>query len=102
MVQERYERLVALQERISFERNEESVGRTQEVLVEGVSKKDPAKLTGRTRTNKLVHFPSDGAAEGTLRRVRITDAHPHHLDGELVDETRMSLPLAGSVAGCSC
>jgi tRNA-2-methylthio-N6-dimethylallyladenosine synthase len=102
IVQQRYERLVALQERISFERNEESVGRTEEVLVEGASKKDPAKLTGRTRTNKLVHFPSDGAAEGTLRRVRITDAHPHHLDGELVDETRMSLPLAGSVAGCSC
>jgi tRNA-2-methylthio-N6-dimethylallyladenosine synthase len=102
IVQQRYERLVALQERISFERNEESVGRTEEVLVEGTSKKDPAKLTGRTRTNKLVHFPSDGAAEGTLRRVRITDAHPHHLDGELVDETRMSLPLAGSVAGCSC
>jgi tRNA-2-methylthio-N6-dimethylallyladenosine synthase len=102
MVQERYERLVALQERISFERNEESVGRTEEVLVEGASKKDPAKLTGRTRTNKLVHFPSDGAAEGTLRRVRITDAHPHHLDGELIDDTRMTLPLAGSVAGCSC
>jgi tRNA-2-methylthio-N6-dimethylallyladenosine synthase len=102
IVQQRYERLVALQERISFERNEESVGRTEEVLVEGISKKDTAKLTGRTSTNKLVHFPSDGAAEGTLRRVRITDAHPHHLDGELVDDTRMSLPLAGSVAGCSC
>jgi tRNA-2-methylthio-N6-dimethylallyladenosine synthase len=102
IVQERYERLVALQERISFERNEESVGRTEEVLVEGASKKDPAKLTGRTRTNKLVHFPSDDAVEGSLRRVRITDAHPHHLDGVLVDEARMSLPLAASVAGCSC
>jgi tRNA-2-methylthio-N6-dimethylallyladenosine synthase len=102
IVQQRYERLVALQERISFERNGESVGRTEEVLVEGFSKKDPSKLTGRTRTNKLVHFPSDGAAEGALRRVRITDAHPHHLDGELADEARMALPLAGSVAGCSC
>ena len=102
IVQQRYDRLVALQERISFERNEESVGRTEEVLVEGTSKKDPAKLTGRTRTNKLVHFPSDRAAEGTLRNVRITDAHPHHLDGELVDDSRMSLPLAASVAGCSC
>jgi tRNA-2-methylthio-N6-dimethylallyladenosine synthase len=102
IVQQRYERLVALQERISFERNEESVGRTEEVLVEGISKKDAAKLTGRTRTNKLVHFPSDGAAEGTLLRVRITHAHSHHLDGELIDDTRMSLPLAGSVAGCSC
>jgi tRNA-2-methylthio-N6-dimethylallyladenosine synthase len=102
IVQQRYERLVALQERISFERNEESVGRTEEVLVEGLSKKDPAKLTGRTRTNKLVHFPSDGAAEGTLRNVRITEAHSHHLDGELVDDSRMSLPLAASVAGCSC
>jgi tRNA-2-methylthio-N6-dimethylallyladenosine synthase len=102
IVQQRYEQLVALQERISFERNQSSVGRTEEVLVEGISRKDQDKLTGRTRTNKLVHYPSDGADQGALRTVRITAAHPHHLEGELVDGQRMSLPLVGSSAGCSC
>jgi tRNA-2-methylthio-N6-dimethylallyladenosine synthase len=102
IVQQRYEQLVAVQERISFERNQSSVGRTEEVLVEGSSRKDRAKLTGRTRTNKLVHYPSDGADEGALRTVRITAAHPHHLDGEMVDGHRMLLPLVGSSAGCSC
>jgi tRNA-2-methylthio-N6-dimethylallyladenosine synthase len=102
IVQERYERLAALQERISFERNQVAVGRTEEVLVEGTSRKDPTKLTGRTRTNKLVHYPSDDAHEGALRTVRITGAHPHHLDGEMVDGSRMSLPLVGSSAGCRC
>src|SRR5687767_10506726 len=69
VVQERYERLTALQDRITFESNIANVGRTHEVLVEGPSKKDPTKLTGRTRTNKLVHFGSDGADAGALRRV---------------------------------
>jgi tRNA-2-methylthio-N6-dimethylallyladenosine synthase len=80
VVQERFERLVALQERISLERNEECVGRAFEVLVEGPSKKDPARVTARTRTNKIVHVP--GPLEpGTFHVARITDAHPHHLDG---------------------
>jgi tRNA-2-methylthio-N6-dimethylallyladenosine synthase len=104
VVQERFERLVALQERISFERNSEAVGRTQELLVEGLSKKDSARATGRTRSNKLVHFPSDGAVEGSFRTVRITGSHPHYLDGELLGgspETRrgLALPLV-SAGGC--
>jgi tRNA-2-methylthio-N6-dimethylallyladenosine synthase len=102
VVQERYERLVALQERISFERNQNAVGRTEEVLVEGTSRKDAGRLTGRTRTNKLVHYPSGGADEGALQTVRITAAHPHHLDGEMIEGSRMSLPLVGSSAGCTC
>ncbi|MGH2693463.1 MAG: tRNA (N6-isopentenyl adenosine(37)-C2)-methylthiotransferase MiaB [Actinomycetota bacterium] len=104
VVQERFDRLVAVQERISFERNAEAVGRAEEVLVEGPSRKDAARLTGRTRSNKLVHFRSDGAEEGSFRTVRITGSHPHHLDGELVAGTRktqrrLSLPLVG-VGGC--
>jgi tRNA-2-methylthio-N6-dimethylallyladenosine synthase len=102
VVQERYERLVALQGRISFERNQNAVGRTEEVLVEGTSRKDAGRLTGRTRTNKLVHYPSGGADEGALQTVRITAAHPHHLDGEMIEGSRMSLPLVGSSAGCTC
>jgi tRNA-2-methylthio-N6-dimethylallyladenosine synthase len=106
VVQDRFDRLVALQDTIALERNERLVGRTEEVVVEGSSKKDAARLTGRTRTNKLVHFPSDGAHEGSLRFVRVTAAHPHHLDGEVEGTgrqgaTRLRLPLLETSAGCT-
>lgn len=82
VVQERFDRLVASQEGISHERNIRHIGDEVEVLVEGPSKKDPSRVTGRTRTNKLVHFVDD-AEEGEFRRVRITEAAPHHLEGTL-------------------
>jgi tRNA-2-methylthio-N6-dimethylallyladenosine synthase len=86
VVQDRFDRLVALQERISLERNRELVGREVEVLVEGEGRK--GRLQARTRTNKVVHF--DGALEpGTFATVRVTGAHPHHLDGELVEVTEL-------------
>jgi tRNA-2-methylthio-N6-dimethylallyladenosine synthase len=83
VVRMRFDRLVAAQERISLHRNKELVGAVEEVLVEGTSKKDVRRVTGRTRTNKLVHF-GDDAQPGQFRRVRITKAAPHHLDGEVV------------------
>jgi tRNA-2-methylthio-N6-dimethylallyladenosine synthase len=79
-VQARFERLVAIQERISLERNRETIDRRFEVLVEGPSKKDPARVAARTRTNKLVHVPADGLRPGRFVDVRIVAAHPHHLD----------------------
>jgi len=81
---ERFERLVALQERIGLELMQAEIGRTHEILVEGPSRKDPTRLTGRTRTNKLVHAPDPGIAAGAFAQVRITGAHPHHLDGVIV------------------
>jgi len=81
VVQERFERLVSLQERIAFEKNEAIVGRELETLVEGVSRKDANRVTGRTRTNKIVHLADAGYAPGSFVDVRITGAHPHHLDG---------------------
>jgi tRNA-2-methylthio-N6-dimethylallyladenosine synthase len=81
IVQERFGRLVELQERISLERNVEMVGRTFEVLVEGRSKKDDARITARTRTNKIVHLPSSAGAPGDFIEAVISGAHPHHLDG---------------------
>jgi tRNA-2-methylthio-N6-dimethylallyladenosine synthase len=65
VVQERYERLVELQERISWEENRAQEGRLLEVLVaEGEGRKDGAtsRLSGRARDNRLVHFTvPDGA-----------------------------------------
>jgi tRNA-2-methylthio-N6-dimethylallyladenosine synthase len=108
VVQERFDRLLALQERISFQRNVRHVDGEEEVLVEGSSKKDPAKLTGRTGGNKLVHFDTDGAEEGSFRIVRVTAAHPHHLEGRVVGgggrpatTSRMSLPLVSAGTGCA-
>ena len=109
IVQERFERLVTLQEEISLERNQLVVGRTEEVLVEGPSKKNAERLTGRTRTNKPVHFADDGATAGSLREVEITAAQRHHLEGKVVARgrdavgRRMSLPLAQAAgSGCGC
>ena len=107
VVQERFDRLVAVQERWSLKRNEAAVGRIEQVLVEGSSKKDPAKVTGRTRTNKLVHFVDETAEPGGFRTVEVTAASPHHLEGRLVDgpsrdaRRSMSLPLATAPQGCS-
>ena len=78
VVQERFDRLVELQERISLERNSELVGRRVELLVEGTGRK--GNLKGRTRTNKLVHV--EGAASpGSFVEAEIVAAHPHHLVG---------------------
>jgi tRNA-2-methylthio-N6-dimethylallyladenosine synthase len=81
-VQERFDRLVALQERISYERAREQVGCTLEVLVEGEGKRGPGTQS-RTRTNRIVHL--DGRLEpGTFLDARITDAAAHHLRGTVV------------------
>jgi tRNA-2-methylthio-N6-dimethylallyladenosine synthase len=83
VVQERFERLVALQEAIALDRMRAQVDTTVEVLVEGLGRKGRAQ--GRTRTNRVVHLDGDHAP-GTFVDVRIVGAHPHHLDGELVRE----------------
>ncbi len=82
-VKERFDRLMKAQEQIGLERNLGVVGKTIEVLVEGPSKKDPARVTGRTRTSKVVHFAASTPA-GEFANVRVTRAAPHHLEGQLV------------------
>ncbi|WP_157247911.1 tRNA (N6-isopentenyl adenosine(37)-C2)-methylthiotransferase MiaB [Nonomuraea typhae] len=96
VVQERYERLVALQEEISWAENKKQVGRTLEVLVaEGEGRKDAAtlRLSGRAADNRLVHFAvGDGEVPrpGDMVTTEITYAAPHHLvaDGALVSLRR--------------
>jgi tRNA-2-methylthio-N6-dimethylallyladenosine synthase len=83
VVQERFDRLVSLQEAIALERMRAQVGSTAEVLVEGIGRKGRAQ--GRTRTNRVVHLDGEHAP-GTFLDARIVAAHPHHLDGELVRE----------------
>ena len=92
VVQERYNRLVALQERISLEENQKQLGREVEVLVStGEGKKDAEtrRLTGRAQDNRLVHFEvpdgSDTPRPGDVVTVRITHAAPFHLLADAVD-----------------
>jgi len=62
------------------------VGRLEEIVVEGPSKRDPARLTGRTRQNKLVHFTPDGPLRpGTYATAEVVGAHMSSLDGVLRD-----------------
>lgn len=87
VVQERYERLVALQEEISWEENKKQVGRQLEILVaEGEGKKDDRtdRLSGRAPDNRLVHFtrPVDPVRPGDVVTVEISYAAPHHLLAE--------------------
>ncbi|MGV9194982.1 tRNA (N6-isopentenyl adenosine(37)-C2)-methylthiotransferase MiaB [Microbacterium sp. MC2] len=86
VVQARYERLVALQERLSLEENQKQVGRELQVLVStGEGKKDAAthRLTGRAEDNRLVHFElpagSDTPRPGDIVSVVVTHAAPFHL-----------------------
>jgi tRNA-2-methylthio-N6-dimethylallyladenosine synthase len=84
VVQERYDRLVALQEQISWAENRRLVGRTVELLVaEGEGRKDGAthRLSGRAPDNRLVHFRAaeQSPRPGDMATVEITHAAPHHL-----------------------
>ncbi len=85
VVAERFERLRIVVERSGLAHHQARVGRVEEVLVEGPSRKDPAVLTGRTRQNKLVHFASGPLRAGSYATVRVTSAAPHHLRGDLVE-----------------
>ncbi len=100
---DRYERLRRVIERSSRLANEARIGRIEEVVVEGPSKKDPAVTTGRSRRNTLVHFPSPpgGAPQpGTYARVEVTAAAANFLQGALVDiESRPALAGSDSSPG---
>jgi tRNA-2-methylthio-N6-dimethylallyladenosine synthase len=68
--------LIALQNDIAREKNRQLVGQRFEVLVESVSDKDETRLSGRTRTNKLMQFAGDLSATpaGTLVEVEAREA----------------------------
>jgi tRNA-2-methylthio-N6-dimethylallyladenosine synthase len=88
---ERMERLRAVVERSAARKHAARVGRSEEVVVEGPSKRDPSITTGRTGQNKLVHFatPDSGRAiaAGSYASVQVTSAARHHLTGELIEVT---------------
>ncbi|MQA14347.1 MAG: tRNA (N6-isopentenyl adenosine(37)-C2)-methylthiotransferase MiaB [Pseudonocardiaceae bacterium] len=88
VVQQRYERLVAVQEQISRECNRALQGTTVEVLVsEGEGRKDAAthRMSGRARDGRLVHFDPGTATvrPGDVVHTEITYGAPHHLVSDM-------------------
>lgn len=86
-----FDRLVKLQNSISRRLNEAYMGRIVEILVEGPSKNDPEKLTGRSRTGKVVNFDGFDKTRrdtliGSLVNVKITEVFSWFLNGTMTDK----------------
>lgn len=96
VVQERYERLVALVDDIAWQENRALAGQRVEVMfTDGGGRKDDQthRITGRARDNRLVHVtpgPGDAPRPGDIGEVVVTEGHPHHLvaDGGLLSLRR--------------
>ena len=82
---DRFNRLVEAINKKVVIKNKEYEGKVVEVLVEGPSKNDETKLTGRTRNGKLVNFAGDEKLVGELVNLKIVRAQPFSLIGEIVE-----------------
>ncbi len=81
---ERFRRLVELQDRLCLESNTALLGKKAKVFVEGKAKKGKLRLTGRTDTNKLIHFSGDESLIHDYVDVRINGAFSFYLVGEII------------------
>jgi tRNA-2-methylthio-N6-dimethylallyladenosine synthase len=83
-VDERFLRLTQLTRGLSAASHARQVGRVAELLIEGPSKTDPHRMTGRTRENRLVHVPATrDTVPGAIVNARLTHAAAHYLIGEV-------------------
>ncbi|MFZ3100733.1 MAG: tRNA (N6-isopentenyl adenosine(37)-C2)-methylthiotransferase MiaB [Desulfitobacteriaceae bacterium] len=79
----RLQELMNLQKEKGLKWRQNMLGKNYEILVEGPSKTNPERLTGRTRGNELVVFNGDASIIGTLTNVKILEAGPWTLLGEI-------------------
>ena len=82
----RFPRLLEVQNEISLERNLVWENKTLRVLVDGRSKNNPDKFSGRTDGNKIVLFDADDSYIGKFVNIKITKAQTFALIGEIVTE----------------
>ena len=108
VVAERYQRLVELQEKISLEENSAQVGRSVELLVaagEGRKDASTARMSGRARDGRLVHFTPNAAdiRPGDIVTTTVTGAAPHHLiaDGTVLHHRRTRAGDAHAAGGAA-
>jgi tRNA-2-methylthio-N6-dimethylallyladenosine synthase len=85
---QRLSEILGLQDDITLRKNASLKGTPQEVLVESASKTDKGKITGRTRTNKIVNFEGDESLIGRLVNVEIRMAMRHSLEGKLTSQSQ--------------
>jgi len=90
VIKERFERLKDVTDRSALRRHQARVGRREEVLVEGPSRRNDQMLSGRTRQGKLIHFPVTPAPlrAGSLASVDVTYGAPYYLMGEVHEVLR--------------
>ena len=81
------QRLSQLQDKLSenaFRFNQQMIGGEYDVLVEGISKKDPSKLSGRTNNNKVINFEGKERLIGHTVTIKVTEALPNSLRGNVI------------------
>ena len=81
---ERFNRLLAVQNEIAFELNQQEVGKTLRVLCDGISKNNEKVYSGRTEGNKIIFFDGDESDTGKYINVKIDRAEAFALYGEKV------------------
>jgi tRNA-2-methylthio-N6-dimethylallyladenosine synthase len=92
---QRLHRLNDVVSKFSLIDNQKYQDQVLEVLVEGVSKANKEMLSGRSRTNKLIHFKGDASLTGQFVHVKITDVQTFLLKGELVANTSLQDQFQG-------
>jgi tRNA-2-methylthio-N6-dimethylallyladenosine synthase len=97
---ERLQRLQALQEDITSEKNEAQVGQISLVLVEGPSQIGGSQLSGRTPQNRVVNFKGSPQLLGEEIPIMITVAHAHSLEGVVSVEENLNLKIAEEKSWC--
>jgi tRNA-2-methylthio-N6-dimethylallyladenosine synthase len=97
VVDERFARLTQLTRALSAASHARQVGRVAELLIEGPSKTDVQRMSGRTRENRLVHVPTTpDTAPGALVNARLITAAAHYLIGEVTtDPAQPPVPTPG-------
>jgi len=83
---ERLRKLIDQQEKITFKKYQEQIGRELEVYVEQTSKKSNKELSGRTRDNKIAVFSGEKSLIGSFINIRITDATGWTLKGKQINQ----------------
>ena len=83
---ERFARLIELQNRISYEKNQELVGKSVTVLCDGESKNDPSMLEGRTEQDKIVIFEGDPSLKGKNVTLEIVKGDTFNLYGKIIEK----------------
>ncbi len=84
---QRLSKLKARLDQMTMDVSKSMVGTVQTVLVEGVSKKSPLQMTGRTENNRVVNFTAHPRLAGQFVDVMITEALPNSLRGRLLDSS---------------